>query len=348
MSNNPGDRLQQMFEPERDLTAAEQDLLTGLAGIGVDVAPVQKQLMARMSHTPVGEEMYAAIRDGSQEFPANPDQIGRRPYADPEHETQITFRRFDARPGTLPLLLVNQPFTAWRIGEAGRLESAELMRYAAIALSRQQGETGAPQSVTWGYEALPQRAVTVSGPLQGADLVAEPAYELPAAASEQGRALLAAIYGERSLQVETMDDGRIAGLMSLAFAAHPEAMIINGQVNAPRCVALVTERFKALGLDQEVNAALRLTQTVIDKAVSAAGAGRPAEIDRCVFDALRSQFSPIAKYGAVALEHGSLQMQSEPDPDGPSRMSMHYAFSYVGTDGRQHALPPYSIRVDQL
>lgn len=349
MSDNPGDRLQQMFEPERDLTAAEQEILTELAGIGVDVAPVQRQLMARSPHMPVGEEMLAAVRDGCQDFPANPLEIGRRPYADLEHDTYLTFRRFEARQGTRPLLLVGQPFTAWRINEAGQLESAPLTRYAAIALPQQQSETGAPKSVTWGHEALPLQAITVNGQLRDIDLVAEQSYELPAAASEQGRALIAAAYGDQSSQVETFDDGRIAGLVSLAFAAHPEAMVMNGQANAaPRCVALVTERLKALGLDREVNASLRLTQAVVGAAVAAATAGRPAEMERCVFNALRSQFHPAAQYGVIALEHGSLQMLSGPDPDDPTRMHMNYEFSYADISGRQYRLPPYSVSIDQL
>lgn len=349
MSDNAGNRLQQMFEPERDLTDAEQEILTELAGIGVDVAPVQRQLMARSPHMPVGEEMLSAVRDGCQDFPANPLQIGRRPYADLEHDTYITFRRFEARQGARPLLLVDQPFTAWRINEAGQLESAPLTRYAAIALPQHQSETGAPASVAWGHEALPPQVVTVNDQLRAIDLVAEQPYELPAAASEQGKALIAALRGEQPSQVETIDDGRIAGLINLAFAAHPEAMVMNGQANAaPRCVALVTERLKALGLDQEVNASLRLTQAVVNAAVTAVAAGRPAEIERCVFNALRLQFHPAAQYGVIALEHGSLQMLSGPDPDDRTRMYMKYEFSYTDISGRQYRLPPYQVSIDQL
>lgn len=349
MSDNTGDRLQQIFEPERDLTAAEQEILTELAGIGVDVVSVQRQLMARSPHTPVGEEMLAAVRDGCQDFPANPLQIGRRAYPDPEHDAYLPFRRFDARQGVRPLLLVGQPFTAWRINESGQLESAPLARYAAIALPQQEDETGATKSVTWGHEALSPQVVTVNGQLRDIDLVAEQSYELPTPASEQGSALIAAVYGDQSLQVETIDDGRIAGLMHLAFAAHPEAMIMNGQANAaPRCVALVTERLKALGLEQEVNASLRLAQAVVGAAVTAAAAGRPTEIERCVFDALRSQFYSAAKYGVIALEHGSLQMLSRPDPDDQAHRYMSYEFSYADINGRQYRLPPYSISIDEL
>lgn len=305
--------------------------------------------MARSPHTPVGEEMLAAVRDGCQDFPANPLQIGRKAYADPERDAYLPFRRFDARQGTHPLLLVSQPFTAWRINEAGQLESAPLTRYAAITLPQQQDETGAVKSVTWGHETLPQQVVTVGGQLRTIDLVAEQPYELPAAASEQGRVLLAAMHGDQSSQVETIDDGRIAGLMNLAFTAHPESMIMNGQANAAsRCVALVTERLKALGLDQEVNASLRLAQAIVGEATTATAAGRPAEIERCVFRALRSQFHPAAQYGVVALEHGSLQMLSGPDPDDPTRMHMNYEFSYADINGRQYRLPPYSVSIDQL
>lgn len=349
MSDNPGDRLRQMFDPERDLTAAEQAVLADLAGIGVDVVPVQRQLMAHSPHTPVGEEMLMAVRDGGQDFPANPLQIGRRPYADLEHDTQITFRRFEARQSALPLLLVSQPFTAWRVNEARQLESAALMRYAAVALPERPDEAGAIRSVAWGHDAMPPQTITVSGQLRDVDLVAEQSYELPAAASDQGRALIDAIYGDQPTQVETFNDGRIAALMSMAFVAHPEAMIMNGQANAARrCVALVTERFRALGLDQEVNASLRLTQAVVSAAVAAAEAGRPAEIDRCVFDALRTQFGPAAKYGVAALEHGSLQMLSGPDLDDPTGTYMSYEFTYADASGHQYRLPPYSIPIDQL
>jgi hypothetical protein len=294
--------------------------------------------------------MLDAVRDGGQEWPATPDQRDQVLYSDAQRHRPVVVVRYEARQNARPLLLVNQPLTAWRIGQDYRLTSVEQVRYAAIVLP-EEGEASPldVRTVAWGRDVLGPQTVTVGRRFHEVALLADPAYRLPAAASDQGQAIFNALYGMRPSEVETIDDGRIAGLLNLAFAAHPEAMVMNGQANAaPRCVALAVDRFKVLGLDREVNTVLGLSQAAIDRAAAAAAAGRPAEFDRCVCDALRSRFSSTARDQAVSLEYGSLRMHSEPDSHDRSGMSMLFIFSYTAADGQEHTLPPYSIRVDQL